>query len=127
MSTDGAATDSFSRALALIDAAHTDDPAREWSGTGPDAAERPAELLYAERMTAWLERLDPEASEALRLACRAQHLRRWELARSDYPMDRVGYHRFSGFSKIHFADCADAMLGMIEGDRWLHEAPIVQY
>lgn len=40
---------------------------------------------------------------------------------------RLGFHRFSGFSKIHFADCADAMLGMLEDDTWLHKAPIVQY
>ncbi|MGH0028460.1 MAG: NAD(P)-dependent oxidoreductase [Myxococcota bacterium] len=40
---------------------------------------------------------------------------------------RLGYDRFSGFSRIHFADCADAMLGMLHDDTWLHEAPVVQY
>jgi putative NADH-flavin reductase len=40
---------------------------------------------------------------------------------------RVGFDRFSGLSKIHFADCADAMIGMLEDDTWLHQAPIVQY
>lgn len=40
---------------------------------------------------------------------------------------RLGYHRFSGMSKIHFADCAHAMLGMLEDNTWLHKAPIVQY
>ena len=40
---------------------------------------------------------------------------------------RLGYDAFSGFSKIHFADCAHAMLGMLEDDTWLHQAPILQY
>ncbi len=30
-------------------------------------------------------------------------------------------------SRIHFADCAHAMVAMLEDDTWLHEAPIVQY
>lgn len=40
---------------------------------------------------------------------------------------RLGYDSFSGMSKISFADCAHAMLGMLEDDTWLHEAPIIQY
>ena len=32
-----------------------------------------------------------EASEALLLAARAQHIRRWEIPRETYPRDRVGY------------------------------------
>ena len=39
-------------------------------------------------------RLDPGASDALRLAARAHHLRRWELPRSDYPEGRTGYLRW---------------------------------
>ena len=40
---------------------------------------------------------------------------------------RLGYDRFSGLSKIHFADVAHAMLRMIDDDTWIHEAPILQY
>ena len=40
---------------------------------------------------------------------------------------RIGFDRFSGLSKISFADCAHAMLAMLEEDRWLHQAPIIQY
>lgn len=40
---------------------------------------------------------------------------------------RVGYDTFSGMSAIHFSDCADAMIKMIDDDTWLHKAPIVQY
>lgn len=40
---------------------------------------------------------------------------------------RLGYHAFSGTSKISFADCAHAMIGMLTDDTWLRRAPIVQY
>ena len=40
---------------------------------------------------------------------------------------RLGFDAFSGFSKITFADCAHAMIGMLDDDAWLHKAPIVQY
>jgi hypothetical protein len=68
----------FDRAIALIDAANAADPHGK-------------ELVYSRRMTAWLERLAPDAPAALRLAARAQHLRRWAIPRADFPMDRIGY------------------------------------
>jgi len=40
---------------------------------------------------------------------------------------RVGFHSFSGFSKIHFCDCAKEMIRQLEDDAWLHKAPIIQY
>jgi putative NADH-flavin reductase len=40
---------------------------------------------------------------------------------------RLGFNPFSGTSSISFADCAHAMLGMLQDDTWLGKAPIVQY
>ncbi|MFK7733137.1 MAG: NAD(P)-dependent oxidoreductase [Pseudomonadales bacterium] len=40
---------------------------------------------------------------------------------------RLGYDSFSGMSKISFADCAHAMLLMMNDDSWIRKAPIVQY
>ena len=40
---------------------------------------------------------------------------------------RLGFHPYSGFSSISFADCAHAMLRMLTDDAWLHKAPIIQY
>ena len=78
----------FEKAIAAIDAANADDPNREtWEGT-----EHPKELIYARRMTDWLEKLAPDAPEHLKLAARAQHLRRWMKPRDAYPRDRKGYH-----------------------------------
>lgn len=77
----------FENALARLDALHGEDP-RQVRIDGRDV---PYELLYAQRMSEWLERVDPQASEALRLAVHAQHLQRWRLPRDDYPRDRPGY------------------------------------
>jgi len=80
----------FEDALRLIDAANSEDPNTE-SFEGEDY---PKELLYSMRMTKWLETIEPQASEALRLAVRSQHIRRWEIPRSEYPLDRKGYHQW---------------------------------
>lgn len=73
--------------LASIDAANDEDPHRV-EVAGRSVA---GEVLYGQRMTAWLSRVEPEASEALQIAARGQHIRRWKIPRSDYPMDRTGY------------------------------------
>ena len=49
------------------------------------------ELIYGQRMTDVIESFDPNASTALLLAARAQHICRWEIPRSNYEMNRVGY------------------------------------
>jgi hypothetical protein len=77
-------------ALAGIDAANSADPIRVMV----DGALIPAELIYGQRMSAMLARVYPEATEALHIAARAQHIRRWEVPRSTYPMDRPGYLRW---------------------------------
>ena len=56
-----------------IDAANRADPNTETAG----GVEYPKELLYSQRMSAWLARLRPDASDVLRIAARAQHLERW--------------------------------------------------
>lgn len=82
--------DKLSEAIARFDAANTEDPNQEMI----DGRERPKELLYAERMSAWLDRLAPDASDVVRLAVRAQHIRRWSIPRDSYPMDRAGYRKW---------------------------------
>lgn len=77
----------FAQAIALIDAANTEDPNRETAA----GKEWPKELLYSQRMSDILQRYTPEADEAQRLAIHAQHIQRWKSPRSDYPMDRNGY------------------------------------
>ena len=59
-----------------------------------DGVTRPKEVLYSERMTERLMAYAPNASELVRIAARAQHIRRWTIPRSDYPMDRKGYYQW---------------------------------
>ena len=40
---------------------------------------------------------------------------------------RLGYNAFSGLSSISFADCAHAMVNMLEDDTWLGKVPVIQY
>jgi hypothetical protein len=68
------------------------------------------ELLYARRMTQWLEKLEPAASEPLRLATRAQHLLRWRIPRDTFPKDRAGYLKWRTTLYDFHADQAAAVL-----------------
>ena len=56
----------FQTALARFDAENSRDPNIE--------AGRPRELLYAERLTAWVLKLNPDAGEVSQLAARCQHI-----------------------------------------------------
>ena len=74
--------------IAAIDAANAEDPGRE---SDADGREWPAAQLYGLRMSQELERVVPDASEALRIAARGQHIERWRSPRSSYPEGREGY------------------------------------
>ena len=69
-----------------IDGAQSQDPEQE-NG-------QPAALLYADRVEAWMPRLIQPCGPFEALAGRCQHLERWAIPRSDYPMDRPGYLRW---------------------------------
>jgi tRNAThr (cytosine32-N3)-methyltransferase len=76
--------DAYDRAREMIDAVHSADPARAADG-------RPAELVYADRVEAWVARLVPDASPQLRLAARCQHLERFLTPRATFPEGKAGY------------------------------------
>lgn len=87
----------FDAACAAIDRANSEDP-------------KGYELLYGRRMVDWAKRLAPEASDVLLLAARAQHIRRWTVPRSSYPMDRVGYLKWREGLKTFHADALAAIM-----------------
>lgn len=76
--------DPLATARAALDAAHAADPERV-DGVA-------AELLYADRVEAWVRKLVPRPSAALALAARCQHLERWVIRRDEFPLDKAGYH-----------------------------------
>ncbi len=77
----------FETAIRRFDEENAHDP----NTTFADGRSWPRELLYAHRMSNWVQKLCPEASEALRLAARCQHICRWSIPRSQFPMTRAGY------------------------------------
>lgn len=96
----------FDKAKTLIDAANSEDPNRETS----DGKDWPKELLYSRRMSKMLERFAPEADDAMKLAVSAQHIQRWKSPRSNYPMNRQGYHRWRAeLNKFHADTIADLL------------------
>jgi tRNAThr (cytosine32-N3)-methyltransferase len=95
--------DAYARARELIDAAHAADPVR-----APDG--RAAELIYADRMEAWVMQLVPDATPLLRLAARAQHLERWLVPRATFPLDKTGYHAWRRSLYTKQAERARALL-----------------
>jgi uncharacterized protein DUF4202 len=99
----------FNKAIHRFDAANAEDPQREVV----DGVSYAKELLYAQRMTAWLDRFAPDASEALRLAARCQHIRRWMIPRRQYPMDRRGYLQWRTALATFHAETAAEILRQV--------------
>ena len=88
----------FACTLVRFDEENSRDPNREIV----DGVARPREVVYAERLTDWVLRLCPTASEALRLAARCQHLCRWMIPRDKYPANRPGYLQWrADLKKFH--------------------------
>lgn len=94
------------QAFAAFDAANREDPNTEVVA----GQAQPKELVYAQRMSQQLNEFCADASPVVQLAARAQHICRWKIPRTDYPMDRLGYHRWrTELGKFH-ADTAAAIL-----------------
>ena len=95
--------DQATRARALIDQVHAQDPHRLPDGTA-------AELRYADAMERWVEELAPGGSPLLRLAARCQHLERWSVPRSSYALDKTGYHAWRRSLYVKQAERARGLL-----------------
>ena len=102
----------FETAIALIDKKNAED-VNTYSVSG---MEYPKELLYSQRMSRTLLQFDPNASKALQIAARAQHICRWKSARKEYPMDRVGYLKWREDLKQMHADLTGNILKKVGFD-----------
>lgn len=102
----------FQAAIAAFDLANAEDPNKEIA----EGKEYPKELLYAQRMSEMQQRYAPQASEAVQLAVRAQHIQRWKIPRSDYPMDKPSYMLWrTTLYKFH-AETAGALMKKVGYD-----------
>ena len=100
-------TSRLEQAFERFDRANSGDPRVESVG----GRSKPRELVYAERMTDRLERFAKNAPEALRLAARCQHLCRWTIPRTDFPVGRAGYRRWrTTLAEFHARAAAEILL-----------------
>ena len=102
----------FETAIALIDKKNAED-VNIYQVSGIDY---PKELLYSQRMSRKLLQFNPNASKALQIAARAQHIARWEIARNSYPMDRVGYLKWRETLKKMHANLTAEILEVVGYD-----------
>ncbi|WP_209403395.1 DUF4202 domain-containing protein [Pseudozobellia sp. WGM2] len=100
-------------AFKKFDAANSKDPnTEEFKGKS-----YPKEVLYAIRMSDQLDKFAPQASEALRLTARCQHICRWEIPRESYEMNRIGYLKWRQELKKFHAQTATSILEEVGYDQ----------
>jgi len=75
-----------------------------------DGVSHPKELLYGQYMSTCLEKYWPNASEHLEIAVRAQHVKRWQLQRADFPIGKQGYLTWRKALGIFHAATAKAIM-----------------
>ena len=93
-------SDRLARVFADIDAANADDPRRDVL----DGEELPFEVVYSRRMLERLEKMYPNAPETLKIAAYGQHIRRFDIPRSDFPEGRKGYNQWRKACREHHAE-----------------------
>lgn len=104
-------------AIKIFDEINSLDPNRiQFSGE-----DFPKEFLYANWLTLWVEKLNPLKSDALRLASRCQHLKRWEISREKYPNGLKGYMQWKRELLIFHADESEKVLRSLQFEESLVE------
>jgi len=97
----------FAKASAAFEAAHAEDPR---SITINDET-LPYSVHYHRRMAHWQQQLAPNAPEAVKIAVRCQHIRRWTRPRADYPKGLAGYKQWrSDLAVFHAGQAAKILL-----------------
>jgi len=92
----------LTRALTLIDDINKQDPKNEII----DGNSMPCALIYGQRMSDILLDFSPQAPLSLQIASRAQHIKRWSVPRTQYPLGRTGYLAWRKSLGVMHADLA---------------------
>lgn len=109
--------DLFSQAVDAFDSANSKDP----NFIEVNGFEKPYELIYANWLSEWVMKLNPNASEELQLAAKCQHIKRWEIPRSKYPEGLKGYTKWKKELAEYHAEEASKILKQIGFDETLVE------
>jgi len=112
----------FEIAIALIDKHNSEDP-NTYQTNGLSFSK---ELVYSQRMSQKLLQFKPNASKALQIAARAQHICRWKIDRKEYPMDRVGYLKWrETLKKMHATITSDILKDVGYEDEFIKRVSIL--
>ena len=106
----------YQAAIVAFDRTNAEDPLQDGAGEWA----MPKALRYAQRMTEMQRRFAPDASEALCLALRAQHIQRWKIPRSDFPEGKAGYLQWRTFLYHFHAETAGQFMRAVG-----YEEPII--
>lgn len=100
----------YNKAVELINSVHQLDPNSETV----DGIEIKAELLYSRRMLRMLEKVQPDASFALKLAAQCQHISRWSIPRATFPTGKKGYYEWRAAIMKHQLSVTTSVLQQAE-------------
>jgi len=99
--------ENLSNTLSAIDDINRQDPNTILANGSSQAKE----LVYGQQMTACLTQYWPEANELLQIAVRAQHIKRWQLKRTEFAEGKSGYYQWRiAQGKFHAKLTASIML-----------------
>jgi hypothetical protein len=99
--------ENLSNTLSAIDEINRQDPNTILANGNSQAKE----LVYGQQMTACLTQYWPEANELLQIAVRAQHIKRWQLKRTEFAEGKAGYYQWRiAQGKFHAKLTASIML-----------------
>ena len=100
----------YNKAVVLINSVHQQDPNSETV----DGIEIKSELLYSRRMLRMLEKVQPDASFALKLAAQCQHISRWSIPRATFPTGKKGYYEWRAAIMKHQLSVTTSVLQQAE-------------
>ena len=93
-------------AFEIFDSIHQKDPNQKIVG-GQHVS---CSVLYHHKLSEWLDRIVNNPSVPLRLAARSQHIQRWLIPRSTYPMNKSGYRKWrTRLNQFHAKTAADVL------------------
>lgn len=99
--------ENLNNTLAAIDEINRQDPNLILS----NGTEQAKELVYGQQMTDCLQQYWPQADELLKIAVRAQHIKRWQLKRTEFSEGKAGYYQWRiAQGKFHAELTASIML-----------------
>ena len=82
--------DRLNAVLSAIDLINNEDP----NQITFDDSTHPKEVIYGLQMSNMLDKHWPQANELLKIAVRAQHIKRWHLKRTEYDLGKKGYFKW---------------------------------